>query len=980
MKTKKSSIEIPTSVSGEVVEVFFDELEASEEAVVGVCELIASEQAPATLYLDLARHSLPILAWIFEPGLKDTKLRAPDVAVELLGMRAMSLLVDTQQDVDSATQLLNQAERLDNSSPDLWARKGLLLLVKSHKDASVHGKQDARVLASVEAAEIQFRAILEREKDSLIGKVGLALCCYAKGDHVQAIDRFKALAGITATKSKSLARDIQLCLANCLARNNMYKEAVKQLERMDEQDPDVIKSLGVLMVTQGLITEGPSALHTGLQYLKKFYTNHSKQDATVCILLADHFFMKKEYEKAEQLGKTAYESAGDDQLKAKASYLLGKISHSKGLYDEAFTRYLTCVKLDSHHQAGQFGLAQMYVKRKDVASGIRLLEQIKGGSGYQVQALLGVLLVQRYGEITDPALLDRAFTCFSTLPEQYVNSNPQLMLAIASVLEDRQPERAFELYGKLLRDHPVMMTVPRRMNMAILGLHLNVDNPMEKCKLQAEDFINFTDDNSKFLLALLTLASDKQRLESMLREINCRSSLLHLAYSILIPSKRYAEAMDIFKELIGVDEADIEAWHGMALCHLHQRAFTPSRKSFERILMISKHDIPAICGLAVVYVELSRRRLAEGDPNQHKNTNLKRALEFAGKALALNPKCTAAANVACVALLDLGYPVSTYKDGFALLARGIDQSNMDRLSLDIVNNHAIACTEANQFEEAQVLLQTSIQKDDQRIPIFTLLYGRAAYAQGKATNDPKHFIRAIDVLSKQKIDDPVMNGYYQFDLGLCHQEAGLGFLKTSSGLPPNLALEQLDAALENVQRSLELFNGCLMFEYEELKELNGQAQKRLQYSQSLLPMIQKKREELASREQARTLNLALLAEERRRREEEERAREQAVLSERLRLEAEVEAERKRLAKSIAESSNVEINDDSSPKRGTTERKLKTKKMSSPTKKNDVERQLSKDLISDSDMSDTGMDIDGDGSQPDKPVKDDDEDELDELFE
>jgi hypothetical protein len=103
----RECIEIPTKDSSDIVEVFLDELSSPEEAQ-AVCELIASEEAPPSLYLRLA-HIPTLFEWILESALSDCKLRAPAVASELLGMQAMAVL-NQRRDIEKATVLLNQAE------------------------------------------------------------------------------------------------------------------------------------------------------------------------------------------------------------------------------------------------------------------------------------------------------------------------------------------------------------------------------------------------------------------------------------------------------------------------------------------------------------------------------------------------------------------------------------------------------------------------------------------------------------------------------------------------------------------------------------------------------------------------------------------------------------------------------------------------------------------------------------------------------
>lgn len=156
-------LEIPTRDSGEVVEVYPSEL--GEDEVEGVCELIASEEAPTHLYINLA-IALPrrCLKRIVDLAVSDCKLRDAAAASELLSMHAAECM--RQGALDEAASLLNQAERLDGGSTALWARKGLLLLKRTN----------------VLAAHVQFKAILDKDGQSVVGRVGMALVKSRRGE------------------------------------------------------------------------------------------------------------------------------------------------------------------------------------------------------------------------------------------------------------------------------------------------------------------------------------------------------------------------------------------------------------------------------------------------------------------------------------------------------------------------------------------------------------------------------------------------------------------------------------------------------------------------------------------------------------------------------------------------------------------------------------------------------------------------------
>jgi tetratricopeptide (TPR) repeat protein len=690
---------------------------------------------------------------------------------------------------------------------------------------------------------------------------------------------------------------------------------------------------------------GPSAVHQGLQYLKQFYTEHDREDPVVLILLADHFFYKKDYAKALTLSTTAANSTRhiSDQLRANAAFMQAKCFHAQSLLDDAFSKYLQVTKLDPNHPAGLFGLSQLYVHRNDLGSAIKCLELIHYGND-QASALLGCLYVQRYSETGEEDLLEKASNLL--LKIQAANHPSVVKLALAIVLENKDAERALNIYEELLQEHPELIETPERLaNISLLYLHFG--KLSEARNIIAK--VDISDSNFKFLQALLLANSED---ENQFKEIGSRPALLHLAHKY-IASCRFLEATELFKELLGLDEQNREAWFGMAVCHLRQRAFTPARKCFERILgSIDKHDLPSLCGLAVVYIELARR-----DPERHSSL-IRRSLEFSGKALSLEPQCHVAANAAGVALAELGL-ISSARDAFLTLLDLSSKLPENRFKMDVLNNVGCVMVESGQFEEGQLAFQKALEiigisdsPDNSQMMFanrqaqFILLYSRAAYAAGKHSLDARHFRRAISKLEEMEECDGELVSMGRFDIALCQQEAALALFKKCAGMVPGSAIELLTEALEFISNSITGFSGLIDGSNSLNKDMIKQ---RLSYSNSLLSMIEKRRDEVKEKEVTRLTQLQQVRTERSKAEERTKLQEDMEAKRLKEEQALIEEQRKKLAESVKiteEPKMEEVEDDDvveehPKKKG--KRKKKEPIEKSPSKKST----LSKEYISSS---------------------------------
>jgi tetratricopeptide (TPR) repeat protein len=96
--------------------------------------------------------------------------------------------------------------------------------------------------------------------------------------------------------------------------------------------------------------------------LKKAY-ELNPHHTVVLVQLSNYFFSKKEFIKCKALATNAYNSAEKDDIKAESAYILGKLAHAEGRFDDAFHYYYQAHQFNQDSLLPLFGLSQCYIKK-----------------------------------------------------------------------------------------------------------------------------------------------------------------------------------------------------------------------------------------------------------------------------------------------------------------------------------------------------------------------------------------------------------------------------------------------------------------------------------------------------------------------------------------------------------------------------------------------------------------------------------------
>ena len=205
---------------------------------------------------------------------------------------------------EEATMCLNDAEKRNPSDGSVGIRKGLLLLAKG----------------TLEAASYQFKFVLEQVPESPAAILGEACVQFYIGNFRAALNGFQGLFKLMPSN------DLRLAIGYCFHRLGHWDYAFKAFQRVLEKDPSSRQAIIALGFLQLDNTADQKALVMGTLKMKEAY-EADKSDALPSIHLANHFFFKKDFNKARALADGSALSAKNDRVKAEALFIQAKIAH-----------------------------------------------------------------------------------------------------------------------------------------------------------------------------------------------------------------------------------------------------------------------------------------------------------------------------------------------------------------------------------------------------------------------------------------------------------------------------------------------------------------------------------------------------------------------------------------------------------------------------------------------------------------------------
>lgn len=575
--------------------------------------------------------------------------------------------------------------------------KGLLMLAKN----------------MIEPAGLIFKFCLDKSSNSsyaLAAQLGQACFYFLSGNYRSALTSFQAI-----LKANPEFNEIRSAIGFCFIKLGFKEMAFKAFNRVLQLDPkneSAMLALGFLQLDQ------EDQLQNGLMQMKQVY-QLNKTNAVAQIHLANHFFFKKDFSKAKTLIEGALHNAPNDKIKAEAYFISAKISHVQGNFSEALGNYQLASKLSPDFLPALFGLGQCFLARDDLDGASLMFEKILEiePSCPEVIRLMTLINCSKFSKNINKtktlSLMEKALKLFP---------NDNLLLKCAAVVyEFVDQEKAFEFYEKSKAFESENFAILN--NFVVLKQKLKKSEIENDLKLLERAQSTVTDKVLKLYLKfnearllesssissgsssgegdnIDTVNTQSTKSEQLYKEIlkeNPNFSLAHLRLGIINFGRgQLSEATDHFKDVLGIEEGNRDAWNCLAAINLKQKALNPARKSFERVLQtIDKNDPYALVSLGNIYIELARQ-----DKN-NKNTDEyhKRAGEFFGKALNVDKGNFYAAQGIGLIFADRGMS-SEAKEVFT-------QVKAAQESIDSILNQAHSLVEMEKYANA-VTLYTSI--------------------------------------------------------------------------------------------------------------------------------------------------------------------------------------------------------------------------------------------------------------------------------
>lgn len=797
-------LEIPLKETpGEVVEVDLSDIASlnPDELI----DLLTDEQAPLSLYRHVALayyrqgsreafERICLVALERVPGANHANSTNSEEASEyfMIGAALVAWYLQKEHQLDQATALINKLERIEaqlratlslsSSLPSLQALglcRGVLLLLRRQGH---------------DLAESQFKAVLGASPASIPARIGMAVSLFARGNFGEALVQFQ---GILREWPRV---PIRLAIGHCLARLGLVEPARRAYEWiLQKEGPaclEALVALGTLLMNAASLRNTEMYLPAALKTFKRLY-ELDKTNPYALNHLGNHFFFKKDYSKASALLQSA---ASPIVMAAENAYYLGKLAHLQEQYETAESHYLRAVTLDPQMVMAQFGLGQMYLHRGDRRNALECFQRVLArekesqakDAFSQSRLLVGLLMTsvqiieaptEDFGKNLGKAeALLRGSLAASEPPQVRID----ILRALAVLLETKAIDPSSSMLGEPLRMAELtgLYQQIRQLNEVRFGRSLDLLNNLgvlEGSEQYLREALGLSPQHGTVRFNLARLQESQGKLseaEEVYRQLlldpaasNLASSC-HLRLGLCALARGGAaaagEAADHFSEAIGLDETDVAAWTLMARSHHLQRALTPARKAYERVLVRhDRHDGYALVALGNIYLDIwrSERQKTPGQKSAEPQ-HLDRAAEFYIKALQVCPSNAYAAN---------GLGVVAAERGDFGKARQIFQHVSIALPAfrDALVNLAHCFVEAGQWSAALHAYQQSAEtgsggggKDAVTVQLYL---ARCMYLQGRQEHQWKNFEMAISALDRAIAllprDLPL-----RYNVGLCWQE------------------------------------------------------------------------------------------------------------------------------------------------------------------------------------------------------------------
>lgn len=652
----------------------------------------------------------------------------------------------------------------------------------------------------IEPAGLIFKFCLEKSSSNnfiLPAQLGQACFHFLSGNFRTALTSFQGI-----LKSNPQFNEIRCAIGYCFLKLGFKEMAIKAFDRvlqLEAQNEAAMLALGFLQLDR------EEQLHNGLLQMKQVF-QLNRMNAVAQIHLANHFFFKKDFPKAKTLLEGALTNAPNDKIKAEAYFISAKISHVQGNFSEALGNYQLASKLSPDFLPALFGLGQCFLARDDLDGASLMFEKILEIE-IDCPEVIRLMTLIHCSKLSKGGAKESASKALNLLPRALkLFPHDQLILNCAAVLyETVDQEKSLAFYSKSNAKESENFAVLN--NFVVLKQKLkkiDLENDLKLLKraqsLSLSDKISnlYLKFNEARLLEEIGDDAEKSEAEQVYKQIikeNPNFSLAHLRLGIISFNRgQLSEATDHFKDVLGIEELNRDAWNCLAAINLKQKALNPARKSFERVLQtIDKNDPYALVALGNIYIELAR----QDKSNKHSDDYHKRAGEFFGKALSVDKGNFFAAQGLGLIFADRGI----YSEAKEIFTQ-VRAAQGPTATIDSTLNLAHSLVEMEKYSNAVILYSSvPIEGNNTGKKVSLLLYlCRARYLLSLEAGDIKSADLAIEDARKAleflPNDEPL-----KFNLALLLQARAIAIQKSETG-----AADLFPSLFENLKEAQEIFN------------------------------------------------------------------------------------------------------------------------------------------------------------------------------
>eukprot|EP00191_Tetraselmis_sp_GSL018_P024283 CAMPEP_0177627260 /NCGR_PEP_ID=MMETSP0419_2-20121207/31106_1 /TAXON_ID=582737 /ORGANISM="Tetraselmis sp., Strain GSL018" /LENGTH=1041 /DNA_ID=CAMNT_0019128397 /DNA_START=74 /DNA_END=3200 /DNA_ORIENTATION=+ len=608
--------------------------------------------------------------------------------------------------------------------------------------------------------------------------------------------------------------ELRLGIAVCCYRKGNFSQAKAAFERVLELDPRNIDAMHGLAVMK-FNSDSAADKREALELLQDAY-HWDPTNSAVLNMLAHQYLLRGDYGRVEALARSSAAQSSTEKTRAQSFLLLARAAHAMRKFPEAAAHYQQAAQLDKGLALPHFGLAQMNLHNLEYKNAISELESVLQIAPSSVDALrvIGRLYKQQ------PQRVERAI---STFFEKFDKKKEGLMLG-AEVWEmfgelqaTGNPKEALSAYTKALEliqqgGGTAMECAQMVNNTAVLTYRLG---DVQEAKHLMKRALEHAAADGGGQAALFNMArvheasSNFKEAAELYKELleehpGYTACYLRLAHMEKVEGRRDS-AQDWVQKALDRSPRNRDALTMMAMMHMERRRWLDANNVIKELLDLDKDDPCSLVmkgNLALISLPTKQGRGQEAqDLEKARKDHFGTAMHSFQLALGKDSSNAYAANGIGVVLAEEG-DMATARSVFTQVQEAVAanpqwQIVMPDAHLNLANVY-LACQD---YVSAIKMYQAVLKRHYNNKDAGVLLYLARAHYDSEALEEAKRILlKAIHVAPT----DPRL----RFNLALAMQQNAAKCLQAfkAERQTPSGRLKCAETAQEELRQALRLFS------------------------------------------------------------------------------------------------------------------------------------------------------------------------------